>query len=141
MPPLLDFFLPTNVHSALFRPYYDNLRQGKLTTTRCPKCEESFWPPRPFCPGCMHDPLEWVEIPLEGTLYSWSQFHGRPEMGMLMKVPYVVGIVDLPNGLGRLLTRVRAKPEQLRVGMPLSLTVMKYRSGNREWGVVEAEPK
>lgn len=138
--PFFDFLLPTNIRSAHFRPYYDHLREGKLTTTRCPKCEETFWPPRPVCVRCMSDKLEWTELPLEGTLYSWSEFHDK-RFSVIFKVPYVLGAVDLAGGIGRLITRVRAKPDQLRVGMPLRLVVMNYKADNREWGVVEAEPK
>ncbi|MEM3086109.1 MAG: Zn-ribbon domain-containing OB-fold protein [Halobacteria archaeon] len=137
---LLDFLRPTNANAAFLRPYFDNLRAGKLTTTRCPKCGVSLWPPRPFCPGCLHDALEWVEVPPEGSLYTWSEFHDK-RFSVIFKVPYVLGAVDLPNGLGRLITRVRAKPADLRVGMPLKLVVMKHKSDNKEWGVVEAEPK
>jgi len=48
--------------------YYDNLKAGKLTTTKCDDCGLAIWPPRTVCPKCMSDKLSWVEAPEEGEI-------------------------------------------------------------------------
>jgi len=44
-------------------PFYDHLKEGKFTTTKCKKCGHVAYPPGVICPKCWSDDLEWVELP------------------------------------------------------------------------------
>jgi hypothetical protein len=48
--------------------FYENLREGKFTTTRCKICGQVAYPPRVICPGCYSDELEWIELPKKGKV-------------------------------------------------------------------------
>jgi hypothetical protein len=55
--------------------FFEALREQKLLATRCPnrECPENrLWlPPRCDCPDCWQ-PMEWVEAPQTGKVYTWS---------------------------------------------------------------------
>lgn len=95
LPYLLDFYPLQDAEQTRIHPFFDHLRDGRLTTTRCPECAAVLWQPRVVCPRCNHDALEWVDLPTEGTLYaSTVVFHGLP-LGMEDAAPLGIGIVEL----------------------------------------------
>ncbi len=59
--------------------FYDHLREGRLTTTRCRTCDLVSWPPRSVCPECHGDDLEWIDLPTEGRILAATvQVAGTP---------------------------------------------------------------
>jgi uncharacterized protein len=116
-PFLLDFFpLETEKETRLAR-FYDRLREGRLSTTRCARDGLLHWPPRTACPRCHTEELEWVDLPEEGRLYAFSAVLGGAPLGMEEDVPFAVGLADLTGAPLRLFGRIEGKPwEALRVG-------------------------
>jgi uncharacterized OB-fold protein len=53
--------------------FYDNLRAGKWTTTRCTKCGHIAYPPQVICPRCWSDELEWIELPSTARVVSITE--------------------------------------------------------------------
>ncbi|MBI4362751.1 MAG: OB-fold domain-containing protein [Euryarchaeota archaeon] len=132
------FLKPSNYSSAYLKPYWDGLLQGKFLLPRCAKCRELFFPPRPMCPKCLSGELAWEEMEPEGTLHSWSELLDR--RFLILEVPMVLGVVDLKNSAGRLVTRIRAPATEVKIGMPLRLVFPKYTHEGKEMAMVEAEP-
>lgn len=96
LPRLLDFYeLQTEDHTEIHE-FYDNLRDGQLTTTQCTDCDAIHYPPRIVCPECTSDDLEYVDLPHEGELFAFSEVRGGLPLGLSdHEVPFVVGVVDL----------------------------------------------
>jgi uncharacterized protein len=44
-------------------PFYENMKQGRWTTTKCKKCGHISYPPGVACPNCWSDELEWIDLP------------------------------------------------------------------------------
>ena len=65
------FPLESAEHTRLAE-FYARLAQGRLSTTRCAGCGRTAWPPRGFCPECMSDAVEWVDLPAEGTVHAFT---------------------------------------------------------------------
>ncbi len=92
--------------------YYRLLRETKkFHTTKCPKCEHTAYPPRPFCPACFHDEVDWVDISGEATLYAFT----TQSRALRFVAPDVIGIVEVP-GVGRIATKINAKLSDLKIG-------------------------
>lgn len=124
LPRLLDFYeLQTESHTKIHE-FYDNLREGQLTTTQCTNCNAIHYPPRIVCPECTGDDLEYVDLPHEGELFAFSEVRGGLPMGLSdHEVPFVVGVVDL--GPVRLSARVDdASYDDLEIGEPVSLKIV-----------------
>jgi hypothetical protein len=97
--------------------FYDALREGRLTTTRCPSDATITWPPRAVCPKCHTAALEWIDLPRSGTLYAFSAVLAGAPLGMEADVPFAVGLVDLEGAPMRLFGRLVGRPwTELSVG-------------------------
>lgn len=93
-----------------------------LVGQRCAACGATYLGRRRACGRCLgRGPFTEIPLSRRGELYVWSIVHqslpGVP-------VPYVVGIVDLPEGVAVRcnLIGVEPDPAQLRFGMPVEMT-------------------
>ncbi len=102
------------------RPHWDGCREGVLRVQRCTACSDFVFIPRPGCPRCLRETLDWVESTGRGTLYSYTVVHRpqRPEF----EVPYTVAIVELEEGWHMLTNLVECKPGQIRIGLPVEVS-------------------
>lgn len=87
---------------------------GALHGGRCSNCGASSFPRAFICPSCNATDIETVEIPGNGSLYSFTTVHISPTF----PTPYTLGYVDLEDGL-RVLGQVRVPPEDLRCDIPV----------------------
>lgn len=94
-PRLLDFYDLQDAEHTQIHEFYENLRNGELTTTQCLNCEALHYPPRIVCPECLSDDLEYTPLPHEGKLHSFTEVRGTAPIGMNDDPPFVVGVVDL----------------------------------------------
>ncbi len=108
-------------HNRLY-PFFDNLKAGQLTTTRCPACEKEFWPPRTVCPVCFNDSLVWVDLPLEGSVMGFSiQTSGAPPG---FSLPMIFARVKLTNQVCFIARVIEVEPSEMSVGMLVQLAVV-----------------
>ncbi len=71
LPRLLDFYeLQSAAHTGIHE-FYENLRHGQLSTTRCRDCGNLQFRPHRL-PGVSGDDLEYVDLPHEGELFAFS---------------------------------------------------------------------
>jgi len=119
-PFLLDFFPLETADQTRLHPFYDRLRAGRLSTTRCPRDGELLWPPRTACPKCHLEELEWVDLPETGHVYAFSAVLAGAPLGMEGEMPFAVGLVDLDGAPLRLFGRIEGRPwTELRIGQPV----------------------
>jgi uncharacterized protein len=117
LPFLLDFFPLEAERETRLHRFYARLREGRLSTTRCPKDGALHWPPRTACPRCHTEELEWVDLPESGRLYAFSAVLGGAPLGLEDQVPFSVGLVDLDGVPLRLFGRIEGRPwNELAVG-------------------------
>lgn len=108
--------------------FFDNLREGRLTTTKCDKCGELPWPPRTVCPQCMSNELTWVDLPKRGKLFAFTV--QQAGVAHIFQAPLLVGMVEFDNGLKIFSRIVEANPESLSIGSEVEVTVLDA-PGNR----------
>lgn len=120
-PFLLDFYPLEEAGQTRLAPFYEALRAGRLTTTRCEKDGRIAWPPRVVCPHCHSDRLAWVDLPRSGTLYAFSAVLAGAPLGMEADVPFAVGLVDLDGVPLRMFSRLIGRPwSELAIGDPVA---------------------
>jgi uncharacterized OB-fold protein len=119
-PYLLDFYPLEDAKFTRLSRFFDGLRGGRLTTTRCPKDSTLSWPPRVVCPKCHSEDQEWVDLPMTGKVYAHSAVLVGAPLGMESDVPFSVGLVDLDGAPMRLFGRIVGRSwEQLTIGTPV----------------------
>ena len=81
------------------RPFWEGTKQGKLLLPRCTSCGEIFFFPRPFCPSCHSDAVEWIEASGKGRIYTYTTVRANPPSVFAHEVPFVVAIIRLEEGV------------------------------------------
>lgn len=116
----MDFFPLEDPRWTELHAFFENLRAGRFTTTRCRADAKLLWPPRTVCPECHGTDLEWVELPRTGRLYAFSAVLAGAPLGMEAEVPFAVGLADLDGAPLRLFGRIVGAPwNELRIGDPV----------------------
>ena len=112
------------------------LVENKLMGSRCRACQALHVPPRPICPECVGQELEWEELSGDGTLKAFTVVHIGPsamiEAGYDRSNPYVAAIVELAEGpsMSSQLLGVNAhQPQEIKIGMPLRVAFQAEVSG------------
>ncbi len=104
--------------------FYENLREGRFTTTRCRECGQVAYPPRVICPECYSEDLEWIELPRRGkVLVVVEKWGGVP---LCFEPPLIDAWIDLGEGspVRHLLSRViNCSPGELKEGDEVQLAV------------------
>lgn len=104
------------------KPYWDAAAEGRLLIRSCNECGEVHHYPRPFCPECWSDDVEWLEASGAATLYTWSVVHRNDMVPFDTLVPYIPAVVDLAEGPRVMTNVVDIDPDALEIGMPLAVT-------------------
>lgn len=115
------------------------LAERRLMGTRCRACGARHLPPRPLCPACYGDDLEWVELPARGTLRAFTIVAIAPTAmlaaGYSRENPYCAGVVELDGGgcISAQILGVDVRvPAAIRVGMPVTLEFVMRGTGAEE---------
>ena len=103
---------PIPVPTPETQPYWDKAREHELWIQRCLACAHVFFYPRPHCPHCLSDNLEWFKASGRGTLYSYVINH-RPAPGFEDEAPYAIAIVQMEEG-PRMMTNIVGGREHAR---------------------------
>ena len=86
--------------------FYENLKEGKFTTTKCASCGYVAWPPRVLCPECYSEELQWLELPKRGRVLTFSEEVRGVPLGF--ESPLIHAWIDLgeKSPIKRFLSRV-----------------------------------
>ena len=128
LPYMLDFYPLEDEKNTRISQFFKNLREGRLTTTKCKECGNLLWPPRIVCSGCLSDKLEWVDLGIEGELYAFTEMKAGPPLGFAQDVPFCIGMVKISS----LLISARiddARYEDLKIGEKVKLKIVELEDG------------
>ena len=91
--------------SPAAEPFWAATRERRLVIQWCRSCERAIHFPREACPTCLGTDLEFRPAEGTGTIYASSEMPAPGNAGMKGRTPFVVALVDLPEGV-RLLSNV-----------------------------------
>jgi uncharacterized OB-fold protein len=89
----------------------------ELRVQRCGGCGARRHPPGPACPHCFADKPEYDVASGHGEVYSYVVHHHPPLPGR--RLPVVVALVDLPEGVRMVGELLDADPPRVRIGAPV----------------------
>ncbi|MDC0738916.1 zinc ribbon domain-containing protein [Cognatishimia sp. SS12] len=118
MTDLSELKVPGPIFEPLNTPFWDSAAEGVLKIQHCQSCQSHVFYPRPICPHCWADALEWVAVSGQGQLKSYSEIHKPGHPGWASIAPYVVGLVRLREG-PTLLSHILTDGQAPRVGAPV----------------------
>ncbi len=102
------------------KPFWEATKNGKLVLQYDPESKRyQFWP-RAISVTTGKQNLEWREASGKGKLYSYTVTY-VPVAGFEDKTPYVVGLVELDEGVRIMGNMPNVKPDQVKIGMPVKV--------------------
>jgi uncharacterized OB-fold protein/acyl-coenzyme A thioesterase PaaI-like protein len=90
---------------------------GELRVQHCEGCGALRHPPGPMCPSCGTMSAGYVVAAGTGEVYSYVVHHHPPVPGK--KLPVVIALVELPEGVRMTGELLGAGPDQVRIGLPV----------------------
>jgi hypothetical protein len=128
--------------------YEKFLNEEKLMGTRCKGCGTQYVPPRSICVDCYGSDMEWIEMKGKGRLAAFTCINIPPPFmiaqGYNRKNPYCTGVVKLEEG-AKVDARIEgvdcAKPEDIKVGMPLKAKYLHCEEGEKKETYLAFEPE
>lgn len=114
--PTVPYDRPLPAITNLNRPFWEALRQHRLSLQRCGSCHQVWYPPGPWCPFCWSRSFTWDTLSGRATVSSFVVFHTAYFPAFAAEVPYNVAEVELAEGPRLLADVVDVAPDQLSVG-------------------------
>ncbi|MEU8202701.1 bifunctional MaoC family dehydratase N-terminal/OB-fold nucleic acid binding domain-containing protein [Streptosporangium sp. NPDC049046] len=106
-----------NADTAFF---WEGVAAGELRIQKCADCGELRHPPGPVCPSCRSTARTFVTASGEGEVYSYVVHHNPQVPGL--RTPFVVAVVELPEGVRIVGNVVDCAASRVGIGMPVRLT-------------------
>lgn len=117
--------------SAVMRPqvspdtafFWAGTAAGELRIQRCGRCGALRHPPGPMCPRCGEPQRPpggeggYAVAAGTGEVYSYVVHHHPPVPGKVL--PFVIALVELPEGVRMVGELLGVRPDQVRVGLPV----------------------
>lgn len=104
--------------------FWQSVNERALELPYCTACKTFFFYPRPFCPACWSDAVEFRRAKGTGTIWTYTivRFaHGSPSIWH-ERVPYALALVTLDEGVRIMGNVIDCDVETVRSGMPVRLT-------------------
>ena len=85
--------------SAWSKGYWDAAAERRFVVQECRACGKAIMYPKRVCPHCLSDDLGWRASPGKGEIYAVTAQLAGPPTGFAERLPYVVAIVRLDEGV------------------------------------------
>jgi uncharacterized OB-fold protein len=103
------------------KPFWDGCARDEFMLPRCIACGTVRWPPGPMCYRCQDGRTEWFAASGRGSVYSWI-VAAHPVLPVLAdQVPYVVGLIELEEGVRVVGNVTGCSVDEVQAGMPVEV--------------------
>ncbi|MBD9474500.1 Zn-ribbon domain-containing OB-fold protein [Achromobacter sp. ACM01] len=102
--------------TRITQPYWDAAKESRLVIQQCACCKTRQFYPREFCTACLSDDIEWIDSAGLGTVYTYTVNRRPSNAALSEKVPYVVAMIDLDEGVRMMANIIDTPPEAVRIG-------------------------
>jgi uncharacterized protein len=120
-PPVAEVLRPVKSPDTMF--FWAGTAAGELRIQRCGSCGVLRHPPGPMCPACGATRPEYDVAAGTGEVYSYVVHHHPPVPGK--KLPIVVALVQLPEGVRMVGELLDVSPERVHVGLPVRVAFVR----------------
>jgi uncharacterized OB-fold protein len=102
--------------------YHAARRARRLLVPRCRACSQYHWYPRPFCPFCHGEDLDWPEASGRGTIYTYSIMRRA-------KPVYTIAYVTLEEGPIMMSSILGCSLDAIAIGKPVHILFVENVEG------------
>lgn len=115
--------------------FWEDLKEGRVSATRCRKCGALHFPPAADCAECLSNDVEWTPLNGEAELLTFTHVIVRP-VSFMQQETYTVGVARLKEGVNVLAWVTGIKRSEIKIGMKLKLTASKTADGKLSYNFV-----
>lgn len=108
---------PLPTPTEISAPYWNGLKQGRLTLPHCKSCGHWVFFPRRHCDQCWSQDLEWKEVGGTGTLYTYTLTRISTLPDFADEMPQKMAVVELDEGVRINTTLIGVEECEIEVGM------------------------
>jgi len=119
---------PTPAPDAIEKPFFEAAARGELLYQRCPKCQHAQFYPRAVCTACGADP-EWATASGRGAVHTYTIVRQNGMPPFKDELPYVVAMVELPEGVRMMGNVTGVSPDEIGVGTKLEAYAVEFEPG------------
>ncbi|HEX9775674.1 MAG TPA: Zn-ribbon domain-containing OB-fold protein [Actinomycetota bacterium] len=128
MPRTQTWHLP--VADVETQPYWDAAADGTLLIKSCNSCGKPFFYPREHCPRCWSTDTAWTKSKGKGRVYTFTIVRQNDLPPFRDRVPYVVAIVELKEGVRMTANIEGCRPEDVRCDMKVKVAFREEPRGD-----------
>lgn len=129
----MDLFPQQSKEFNQMHPFYERLREGRFSTTKCKDCGAEPFPPRLMCPECYSLNVEWIDWPTRGTVIDVTEELVGVPLGF-GRAPLVHALVDLQGKRTFFVRIINCAAGQLQSGDEVKLAVFDVDPVPQEMG-------
>lgn len=110
------------IPNPISQPYWDGTSERELHLRECHACGARFRFIRELCPKCWSTDLGIFRSSGQGRIAARVIVHTAPYPAMAERVPYVLALVELEEGVTMMSNIVECDPNLVEVGQRVTLT-------------------
>jgi uncharacterized OB-fold protein len=120
--------------------YWEGARRHELLLQWCTSCKRPRFYPRSVCPFCFSDVFSWEKASGGAVIYTFTVVHRPPYPAFRDKVPYVLALVQLEEGVRMMTNVIDCDLKEVHIGMKVEvafddvtdeITLPKFRPSRR----------
>ena len=108
--------LPVPDVDEVNRLYFEGTAQGELRVRHCRSCGTLFRFAHAWCPACWSDDLDYKVASGKGTIETFTVVYQAPYPAFEDKIPYVIALIELAEGVRMMSNVVGCEPEDMAIG-------------------------
>ena len=104
------------------RLYFEGTAAGELRIRHCRSCGNLFRFAHAWCPSCWSQDLDFKVASGRGRVETFTVVHQAPYPSFEDRIPYVIALIELEEGVRMMSNIVGCDPEEVEIGLPVSVT-------------------
>ena len=129
---------PVPVPTPETLPFWEGTAAGELRIQHCNDCQKFYFYPRPYCPTCLSEDVEWRTVSGRGTLASYN-INYRPLPMFKSDAPQIIALIELDEGVRLMSTIVGVDPDPGQLPLGLRVRVGFEPRGDQQLPVFSPE--
>ncbi len=102
-------------------PFFEALKNHRLTIQHCASCGAFAHPPRAMCRNCQSTDFHWREVSGQGTVYSYVVTHQPVHPAFTSHTPLTTVEIELAEGPHLISNLLDVPPDEVEIGLPVAV--------------------
>lgn len=108
--------------TSLNAPFWEGTAKGELRVQHCDACGANFRFTHPWCPSCWTQDPGFIVAVGTGVVATYTVLHVAPFAAFEDRLPYVLALIDLDEGVRMMANIVDCDPQEVHIGLRVSVT-------------------